>query len=75
MTKQIYRIENELRIINQQLNEAEEEQKVCEDRKNDLAGQIAKEKETTFDREKEFNDLTKQYELEKEKEIVLQADK
>jgi hypothetical protein len=73
--KQIIRLENELKIASQQVAEAEEYKSMVEDKKNEIASQITHEKENTFDKEKEFNDLTKQYELEKEKEIVLQSDK
>jgi hypothetical protein len=73
--KQIIRLDNELKIASQQVNQAEEFKVMVEDRKNDISTQITHEKESTFDKEKEFNDLTKQYELEKEKEIVLLSDK
>ena len=49
--------------------------KESEGRKEDTTDQVNKEKNQNFDREKEFNDLTKQFELEKEKEVVLQSDK
>lgn len=40
-----------------------------------MLDQIANEKSSNFEKEKEFNDLSRQMELEKEKEIVLQSDK
>ena len=69
------RLENELKQVTQQVNEAEELKQLAEEKRNEAASNISKEKESTFDKEKEFNDLTKQFELEKEKEIVLQSDK
>jgi hypothetical protein len=65
----------ELKTASQQVAEADELKSFIEEKKNEFASQTTTEKESTFDREKEFNDLTKQYELEKEKEIVLQSDK
>ena len=59
----------------QDLNHAEELKREAESRKEDTTDYVNKEKNQNFDREKEFNDLTKQYELEREKEIVLQSDK
>ena len=44
-------------------------------KKDDLLEQINTEKNHNFEKEKEFNDLTKLHELEKEKEVVLQSDK
>ena len=58
-----------------ELNHAEELKREAEGRKEDTTDLVNKEKNQNFDREKEFNDLTKQYELEREKEIVLQSDK
>ena len=75
VSKHIACIESELREASQQAAEMEELRQLIEDKKSEVASQITLEKETTFDKEKEFNDLTKQHELEKEKEIVLQADK
>ena len=43
--------------------------------KDDILDQIGNEKSLNFEKEKEFNDLTKQNELEKEKEVVLQSDR
>jgi hypothetical protein len=58
-----------------ELNHVEELKREAEGRKEDTTDLVNKEKNQNFDREKEFNDLTKQYELEREKEIVLQSDK
>lgn len=57
------------------LNGADDLKNEAETRKGDTTDLVNKEKNSNFDREKEFNDLTKQYELEKEKEVVLQSDK
>ena len=46
-----------------------------EDKKNELSNIINKQKNLTFVKEKDFNDLHKQLDLEKEKETVLLADK
>ena len=59
-----------LKILHGKLQRLEAEMK-----KDDLLEQIANEKTLNFEKEKEFNDLTKQNELEKEKEVVLQSDK
>jgi hypothetical protein len=40
-----------------------------------MTSKVNNQKEELFENEKEFNDQTKQYELEKEKEVVLQSDK
>ena len=69
------RYEQELKNAQNELNNAEELKKEAELRKEDTSDLVNKEKNQNFDREKEFNDLTKQYELEKEKEVVLQSDK
>lgn len=46
-----------------------------EEKNEELNERINHEKMTHFEREKDFNDLSKQFELEKEKEVVLQSDK
>jgi hypothetical protein len=71
----LLRYEQELKNAQNELNNAEELKKEAELRKEDTSDLVNKEKNQNFDREKEFNDLTKQYELEKEKEVVLQSDK
>lgn len=58
-----------------QLNEAEQSKKDAEERKEEYINVVTKTRNDVFEREKEFNDLTKVYELEKEKEVVLQSDK
>ena len=58
-----------------QLTEVEKLKSEAESKKDNLLEQIANEKTLNFEKEKEFNDLTKQNELEKEKEVVLQSDK
>ena len=60
------RLEMEVKNAGQQLIEVEELKQVEEIRRKEVTSEIKREKEATFDREKEFNDLTKQYELEKE---------
>jgi hypothetical protein len=75
INKELARFEQELKNAQNELNHAEELKKEAEGRKEDTTDHVNKEKNQNFDREKEFNDLTKQYELEKEKEVVLQSDK
>ena len=57
------------------LAEIEAVLKELEDKHEELLEQINHENMTHFEREKDFNDLSKQYELEKEKQVVLQSDK
>lgn len=75
MNKEIVRIEHETQTCLQTLNDHENLKNQAEMKKDDLLEQIANEKTLNFEKEKEFNDLTKQNELEKEKEVVLQSDK
>ena len=75
LNKQRSRIEDDIKIAIVELTDTESHRKEAEDRKNDLLLQISRQKEFGFEREKEFNDLTTQFEFEKEKEVVLQSDK
>ena len=68
-------MEHNIKLAFLELTEAEAQRKEAEDRKNDISLQINRQKEFGFEREKEFNDLTTQFEYEKEKEVVLQSDK
>lgn len=75
INKEIARLEQETTSCLKELQEVENLKNDCEVKKDDLVDQIANEKSTNFEREKEFNDLTKQTELEREKEVVLQSDR
>ena len=75
INKEIARLELETTNCLKELQEVENLKNDSEVKKDDLVDQIANEKSTNFEREKEFNDLTKQTELEKEKEVVLQSDR
>ncbi len=75
ISKEIARIEQQTQACLLQLADVEKIKSDAENRKDDLLEQIANEKTLNFEKEKEFNDLTKQNELEKEKEVVLQSDK
>lgn len=57
------------------MNESEQHRQDAEDKKTDIINQVNREKNNGFEREKEFNDLTKQFEFEKEKEVVFLSDK
>lgn len=73
--KEKMKLEQEIRMANAEVNDAEIQKKEAEDRKNDLILQITRQKESGFEKEKEFNDLNTEFEYEKEKEVVLQSDK
>ncbi len=75
VNKEIIRIEQETRSYLAQLTNVENNKSDWETKKEDLFDRINNEKSQNFEKEKEFNDLSKQYELEKEKEVVLQSDK
>jgi hypothetical protein len=75
ISKELARYEHDVKHAMHELNHVEELKREAEGRKEDTTDLVNKEKNQNFDREKEFNDLTKQYELEREKEIVLQSDK
>ena len=75
ITKEIARIEQDTRNCLSELAEIEKAKNYSELKKDDLLEQINTEKNHNFEKEKEFNDLTKLHELEKEKEVVLQSDK
>ena len=72
VNKEKGRIELETKNMSNKLADIEAVLKELEDKNEELLEQINHEKMTHFDREKDFNDLSKQYELEKEKETVLQ---
>ena len=55
--------------------EIETQRAEFEEKKNELSNAINKHKNLMFVKEKDYNDLHKQLELEKEKETVLLADK
>lgn len=46
-----------------------------EDKNNELLSIVNKEKNSCFEREKELNDKTKEFEMHKEREVVLLSDK
>jgi hypothetical protein len=58
-----------------QLRELEKEHTEADERRANLTQQISAQKLISFDKEKEFNELSRMYELEKEKEVVLQTEK
>lgn len=73
--KEIAKLEQDNQQLLDTLKEIERQKNSNEFKKDEMLDQIANEKSSNFEREKEFNDLSKQMELEKEKEIVLQSDK
>ncbi|CAF0929077.1 unnamed protein product [Brachionus calyciflorus] len=75
ISKEIQNIEKQIELINAELELSEKLRSENEDKRTDLINQVNKEKNSSFDKEKEFNDLAKQFELEKEKEVVLLTDK
>ena len=75
LNKERARVENDIKVAFIDLTEAEAKKKQAGDQKNDLLLQINRQKEFGYEREKEFNELTTQFEYEKEKEVVLQSDK
>ena len=75
VTKEIARLDEDTQTFSKELNDIENSKNGHETKKDDLLDQIATEKSSNFEKEKEFNDLTKQNELEKEKEVVLQSDR
>ena len=75
VNKEIQRIENELKIFSAQLSEAEKQLMEHEDKNNELLSIVNKEKNSCFEREKELNDKTKEFEMHKEREVVLLSDK
>jgi enoyl reductase-like protein len=58
-----------------QLRELEREQIEAEQRRTTLLEQINAQKMSSFDKEKEFNELSRMHEFEKEKEVMLQSEK
>ncbi|RNA21673.1 coiled-coil domain-containing protein [Brachionus plicatilis] len=75
VSKQMQQIEKQIEQIGAELAECEKLRNENEDKKSELMDQVSKEKNASFEKEKEFNDLSKQFELEKEKEVVLLSDK
>lgn len=58
-----------------QLSDTERQLIEYEDKNNEMLQMVSKERNTCFDKEREFNDKTKDYELQKEKEVALLSDK
>lgn len=75
ITREINEIEKQIEKMTIELNECEKLRNENEEKKSELMNQVNKEKNASFEKEKEFNDLNKQFELEKEKEVVLLSDK
>lgn len=73
--KEIAKLDEDHQHLLDALKEIESQKNSNEFKKDEMLDQIANEKSSNFEKEKEFNDLSKQMELEKEKEIVLQSDK
>ena len=69
------RIDGEIRTYNSKLAEIEAILKDSEDKRDDLMDQTSREKNSNAEKDKELSDLNKQFELEKEKEVILQSDK
>ncbi len=57
------------------LVETEKQRKEAEDKRDEFFQQVERNRNIGYDRDKEFNDLTKQFELEKEKEVFFQSEK
>jgi hypothetical protein len=62
-------------MVSTQLADTERQLIEYEDKNNELISSVNKEKNGCFEREKEFNQLSKDFELQKEKEVELQTDK
>ena len=75
MKKEKIRLDQEIKNATHLQSEIERKQKDAEEKKEDISDQVNREKMSMFDREKEFNEQSKKYELEKEKEVVLLSDK
>ncbi len=75
LTKEKARIDTEYKQLLNSYTDVETQRTEYEDKRNELINMINKQKNVTFVKEKDYNDLHKQLELEKEKETVLLADK
>lgn len=64
-----------MKVVAAQLSDTERQLIEHEDKNNELLGTVSKERNACFDKEREFNEKNKDYELEKEKEVVLLSDK
>lgn len=64
-----------MKAVAAQLSETERQLIEHEDKNNELLSTVSKERNACFEREREFNEKTKEFELEKEKEVVLLSDK
>jgi hypothetical protein len=62
-------------MMSNQLAELDKQRKEAEEKRDDIVQQVEKYRNQGYDKEKEFNDLTKQFELEKEKEVFFQSEK
>ncbi len=61
--------------MSNQLSELDKQRREAEDKRDEIVQQVEKFRNLGYEKEKEFNDLTKQYELEKEKEVFFQSEK
>ena len=65
----------EIKAINARIEEINKLNEEAERRRDELMHEIEHNRKESYGKEKEVNDLIKQYELEKEKEVTLQSDK
>ena len=75
INKQRAKIERDIEQMAQQLADAEREQEEAQTKKQELADHVNEQRLLGFEREKEFNEMSKQFEFEREKEVVLQSEK
>jgi hypothetical protein len=68
-------VDNEIKAINARIEEINKLNDEAEQRRDELMHEIEQNRKESYGKEKEVNDLVKQYELEKEKEVTLQSDR
>lgn len=75
VTKEMLEIEKNIEKITIEMDEYEKLRNENEGKKNEMVDQVNREKNAYFEKEKQLNDLSKRFEYEKEKEVVLLSDK
>ncbi len=73
--KETTRVIQETKELTAQLAIMDKQLKEIDEKRDEIIGQVNKQRNEIFEQEKSFNDAMRQYELEKEKDVVLNSDK